>query len=269
MNGEITEARFFEWVTDTDDGPITRIALKVAVKTDDGDLKAENIWAVGSTKDWQVTDEGRNFAPTTGAQEPNKNSNFSFMLAEMAKCQGFDTAALEAAPDITYLEGHDFYWQRVPAPKRVGLNRNLPQGREDTILVPTKLNSKPGATAAPAKKTAAAAAAKPAAAAAAKKPATAAAPAPAAAAPATPAADDAAIADGLKALLNTALNSGGRTGSAPAKDLNGEIVAWMNEKGYPSTKVYALLRNAETLAEMGFTMEGGVIAVASAENPFA
>ncbi|MDO8690572.1 MAG: hypothetical protein Q7R39_11290 [Dehalococcoidia bacterium] len=257
MNGEVVTAEFVEWETKTDDGPVTRVALKLGIKTEDGDTKPDNFWAVGSTKEWQVLDGGKGVGPIVGEQALNKNSNLSFMLQEAAKC-GAPIAEWATAPDISVLVGYDFYWQRLPAPVREGLNRNLAPGRENVILAPTKMNSKPTTSATgkkPAAKPAAAAAAKPAAAA-------------AKVAPSAPTAEavvpDAEIVEGLKDLLNTLLAAS--NGSANTKTLNGPLVAWMNERNYPSTKVVPILRNADQLAEMGFTREGDTISVAA--GPF-
>jgi hypothetical protein len=102
--------------------------------TDDEDGAHEQYYPIGQADAWVPTDDGKSFQPVTGKTGINKNSaGAKFIAAAIEK--GFPKTKL--ASDVTVFVGYKFHFKQVVKGKD-------DEGKEKTLLLPTKLVSAPG-----------------------------------------------------------------------------------------------------------------------------
>ena len=147
VNAKIKDARFDNWTYPNT--TTTVLAALVTVVTDDG-VEEVTPYTIGDStgKKFQVTDGGDSLTSVAGAEGLPKGSNFAFFGAYLREI-GVPKELVHAGK-LSLLKGLYAFWQRKPAPERVGLVKTAAQVEKEKrygppmVLVPVKLLALPG-----------------------------------------------------------------------------------------------------------------------------
>lgn len=119
---------------------VPAIKLTLAIE---GEEDVEQFWSVGKNTDWMPSEDGKKLVAIGKATAIVQSSNGAIFLSSVVNA-GFP--ADKITDDITFLEGLQAHWARVPAPKREGLVKTpRADGKEfeATILTIDKIVAMP------------------------------------------------------------------------------------------------------------------------------
>lgn len=150
FDGEITRARYVKWDYNGSrpDNPILAAAITVQPDEESGYDEFTQYYSAGDLQYFVPSDDGDNEEDEgTGIMQVghrpalNRNSNWAQFMIALGEA-GFDGGG--AGEDITTLEGMRAHFNRIPQPKRGGVQNTDEEGRVREIMVVTEVLEAPG-----------------------------------------------------------------------------------------------------------------------------
>jgi len=135
---EVLDAKFemFDYGGNADAVP----ALRLNIKELNSGTEEEVHYSVGALKDFEPSDDGLHIVPVGGSKFFRKGSNFAFFIDNLT-ANGFPEDKLVGEQPISILVGTVMHMIRKEAPKREGLRNQVQEdnGQKKTVLVPVQV----------------------------------------------------------------------------------------------------------------------------------